>query len=189
MSSPQPRCLNPKWNENHQFLIANPDTEAFVVQIREEKTETSIGSCEIRLTEILNESSLILERGFDLVGLSSSGLSGGGVGLNGQVPKVYMRLCLKVLSLKRDENNNNRIGLRSPESSYSLQEDNSLLSSHLSMDNSLVLTPPESFCSTRVGKECESEENVSGSLEKSNSLLNRRFNLNEKLSRSTESKM
>ena len=84
-------------------------------------------------------------------------MSGGGVGLNGQIPKVYMKLCNKVLSLKRDENNNNnRIGSTSHESSYSMQEENSLFSSRLSIDNSLVLTPPESF-STRVGKEYEGE--------------------------------
>ena len=161
MSSSQSRSFNPKLNENHLFLIANPDTETFVVQIREEKTEAPIGSCDMRLKEIYNESSIILDRGFDLVRLQSSGLSGGGVSLNGQVPKVYMGVCLKVLSLKSDENNNNtnRIGSTSLESSYSMQEKNSLLSGRLSIDNSLVLTPPESF-STRVSKEHESEENV-----------------------------
>ena len=87
MSVPQTRTTNPRWNENHYFFIQNPETETLTCRIKDEKSSDTIATCHIPLTELLNESLMTLERGFELVSLQSS---------PGYAPKLFMKLSLKV---------------------------------------------------------------------------------------------
>ena len=85
VSTQQTRNVHPKWNENHHFLVTNPETETLLLRIKDEKSSETLGSCDIRLVELLNETQLVLDRGFELVGLQSANTA-----------KIYMRLSLKV---------------------------------------------------------------------------------------------
>lgn len=90
VSATQNRTTNPKWYENHYFFVDNPDTESLSVSVYDEKSQSQIAKCDIRLSTILNEDGLVVDRGFELDCLQ------GNFGTN--PPKIYMKLSLKVKS-------------------------------------------------------------------------------------------
>ena len=49
LSVTQHRTTNPKWYENHYFFVDNPDTETLAVSVHDEKSNSEIATCNIRL--------------------------------------------------------------------------------------------------------------------------------------------
>ncbi|XP_076336655.1 extended synaptotagmin-2-like isoform X2 [Tachypleus tridentatus] len=65
-TSVKPNTNDPVWEENFHFLMANPENEEVVVQVKDEKSEKPLGHCVIPTNFLLKEKGLQLDQPFFL---------------------------------------------------------------------------------------------------------------------------
>ncbi|XP_022257901.1 extended synaptotagmin-2-like, partial [Limulus polyphemus] len=78
------RTSKPVWEENFSFLLQNPQTDELKIEVRDAKSEKSLGNCSLQVSQLLKEPDHRLDQPFLL---QRSGPGG----------KIFLMLQLKVL--------------------------------------------------------------------------------------------